>query len=432
MQILASLSARFSILFTLLLFFTLSHTAFADPGFAIKWQKSYAGTAGYDVQPTSDDGYIAIGVRDFDLFVVKTDAAGTEEWNRTISINELNEGGYSVEETNDGGYILIGSFLVGADYRPWLVKLDANGNTLWSTENGLSQTTIVDSALIRGIERSDGSFVVVGGRNTMSSPQDPWVLTVDPNGNATGLTVYPNPVLGFGAGTYINKIIPTPDGGFAFMGYVGPTLQAFLWKFDASAQEEWIQLYLDDGFRTVQGGTALADGSFILTGCDRPNCNTAMVVKTDAAGDVAWKRTYPTTEGYTTGTDIIPIATGYLYTEVLVEAAGDPNYVSRLIELDSEGNAISTTPIEGGEDATYLNLMRHHSNGSESSFIVVGTIRNPSGSEFFLLKGDLTASNPPTAVTVAAFDAAPQSTPVALLLITGLVVLVGVVIRFRR
>lgn len=48
------------------------------------------------------------------------------------------------------------------DNRPWLVKLDAGGNTVWSSENGLTQQVTVDSAIVRGFERADGSLVFMG------------------------------------------------------------------------------------------------------------------------------------------------------------------------------------------------------------------------------------------------------------------------------
>lgn len=48
-------------------------------------------------------------------WIIKTDANGNEEWNRTLSGSEVN----SVQQTDDGGYIVVGDRC--------FIKTDANG-----------------------------------------------------------------------------------------------------------------------------------------------------------------------------------------------------------------------------------------------------------------------------------------------------------------
>jgi len=92
------------------------------------------------------------------------------------------------------------------EYRPWLVKLDAAGNTMWSSENGLTQQVAVDSAIIRGFERADGSLVLVGGSNTFTNVQRPWVATASPMGTLQTFVVYSSLAIGYAEGTYIEDI----------------------------------------------------------------------------------------------------------------------------------------------------------------------------------------------------------------------------------
>ncbi len=182
-----------------------------------EWDAAFGGAEAdmaFDVQPTSDGGYIAsgFGSQGFSqqILVVKVDAQGQLQWQRPFSLNTYSERAYAVVETNDGGYVLFGSaYLPSAvDNRPWLLKLDADGNTVWSSENGLTQQITVDSAIVRGFERPDGSLVLVGGTNTFTNVQRPWVATASASGELQSFAVYPSLATGYGEGTYIEDIAP--------------------------------------------------------------------------------------------------------------------------------------------------------------------------------------------------------------------------------
>lgn len=116
-----------------------------SPNVYVEWERTYGGTeydVAYDVQQTSDGGYILAGyTRSFgagkaDAFVVKTNSDGIEMWNKSIGGSDWDYG-RSVKQTSDGGYIIAGStesFGYGEgsgglyDDDVWLIKLGADGS----------------------------------------------------------------------------------------------------------------------------------------------------------------------------------------------------------------------------------------------------------------------------------------------------------------
>ncbi|MFQ5999392.1 MAG: CARDB domain-containing protein, partial [Candidatus Bathyarchaeia archaeon] len=88
-------------------------------------------------------------------WLVKTDAYGNMEWNRTYGTDKT-ERAYSAQQTSDGGYILAGE---GPYYYEniWLVKTDVNGNMEWNATYGESNW---EAQCVQ--QTSDGGYIVAG------------------------------------------------------------------------------------------------------------------------------------------------------------------------------------------------------------------------------------------------------------------------------
>jgi hypothetical protein len=100
----------------------------------LQWYRTLGGSLhdfGHSAQQTTDGGYIIAGATnhsyptDCDAFLIKTDATGNQEWNRTFGGSGWYEA-YSVQQTTDGGYIIAGRMGF------WqFIKTDAMGNQQW-------------------------------------------------------------------------------------------------------------------------------------------------------------------------------------------------------------------------------------------------------------------------------------------------------------
>ena len=91
---------------------------------------------GRTIQQTEDGGYIIAGSiysnenNSQDVWLIKTDSQGTEEWNKTYGGIEW-EYGHFVSQTTDGGYIITGSTesYGNGEKDMLLIKTDSEGNT---------------------------------------------------------------------------------------------------------------------------------------------------------------------------------------------------------------------------------------------------------------------------------------------------------------
>lgn len=176
--------------------------------------KRSIGDAAYSMQQTSDGGYILAGgteSRKGDALIIKTDAKGNQLWDRTFGDNGT-EVGYSVQQTSDGGYILAGntnSYGSGG-FDAWLLKTDANGNEQWNrTFGGL------DNEIALSIQKtSDSGYVFAGYTKSYGAGgKDVWVVKTDATGNHQW-----NKTFGGVKSDEAYSLEKTLDGGYILVG----------------------------------------------------------------------------------------------------------------------------------------------------------------------------------------------------------------------
>ena len=214
-----------------------------------QWEKTFGGAKsdeGHFVQQTTDGGYIIIGSTNstgaggMDVYMIKTGAGGSKQWERTFGGAKSDEG-YSVRQTIDGGYIIAGATASsGAGNNDvYLVKTDASGNTQWEKSFGGVLTDEGYSVQ----QTSDGGYIIAGKAALLGSPDlylikikmedyKPSVPTPLTISNITSTPGAPavewEKTFKHSSGNdYGNSVQQTPDGGYIITGYTTPSLDSW-------------------------------------------------------------------------------------------------------------------------------------------------------------------------------------------------------------
>jgi hypothetical protein len=262
-----------------------------------QWSRTFGGTEGDEAKSvieTVDGGFALVGYTksfgagDWDMWLVKTDANGNEQWNRTFGGREYDKA-TSVIETVDGGFLIAGDNFGRDDML--LLKTDANGNEQWNRVFGGTGWDEAQSV----IKTADGGFALAGSTKSFGAGgRDMWLVKTDANGYEQW-----NRTFGGSGGDVANSVIKTADGGFALAGYTesfgAGRHDMWLVKTDANGVFQWSQPY---GGGSSEGASVLiqtTDGGFALVGWTESlrNGDTNMwLVKTDANGMILWDQIY--------------------------------------------------------------------------------------------------------------------------------------------
>lgn len=186
------------------------------------WQRTYggiSGDAGYSLIRTADSGYIISGItysygRGGDIWVIKTDEHGMEQWNVTYGGNEQDRG-YDIIETRDGFYAIVGGITpTGKGWNDvFIMKIDDQGNEIWTKIYGGSDMDVAHKIL----QMTDGSFIITASTQShglsVAGGSEAWLLKVDENGNQIW-----NKTLGGRGSDSLVDIIEAYDGSFILCG----------------------------------------------------------------------------------------------------------------------------------------------------------------------------------------------------------------------
>ena len=296
-----------------------------------QWSRAYGGAERdviYAVQKTADGGYILAGEThsaplaipasgeeqregdpsQSDFWLIKTDADGMVEWERsfgnseqslTLASEETSDVAHSVRQTRDGGYVLAGNSSGSSGTGVWLLRTSSDGNLLWSRNPGVAADAVAHDV----VQTADEGFTIAGSAVSVSRGSDAILIKTDSDGD----TIWTR---SFG-GEYNDEarsLILTSDGGYALSGFswsYGAGLSDFwLVKVNEEGRQEWERTFGGVARESAHSVVQTGDGGYVLAGWSESfsSGDRFWVVKTGPKGRQQWSRGY--TQATATGAGI--------------------------------------------------------------------------------------------------------------------------------
>ena len=307
---------------------------------ALQWSKTYGGSKddrGQSLVKTQDGGFALTGyaMSDdgdgsvnngfHDNWILKLDAQGTIEWEKSYGFSG-HDHSYDILDSGDGGFFFTG-FLD-------ITSAQADGNTEKSsplTRHGVGEfwgTKIDEKAKVewRGyyggtnndrahsvVRSDDGGYVMAGFTesddfdiNNSRGSYDFWAVKIDDDGDLVWQGSF--------GGTGIERaqdIAKTNDGGYVITGSTFSNdvdvsqnhgaSDIWLIKIDGNGNKVWDKSYGGSQFEDAQSVTLSKDGGFIIVGNSKSadmdsnfnaGENDIWVLKTDKEGNMIWQKSF--------------------------------------------------------------------------------------------------------------------------------------------
>ena len=258
------------------------------------WEKLYDEghiSYGYSIIKTDDNAFLIVGQitnvpqnNQTDVYLIKINDQGDLLWSKQFGGAGNDSGLQIIPSQKDGGYLIVGrtaSFGNGGN-DVYLIKIDAAGNQEWSNTYGSAGEDIGRSA----VETTDGYMVTGSGLNSSNGSTDIYLFKVDFNGNV----IWDNKFFGTTAFDEGQKIVATDDGNYAIAGSAGQN--AYLVKVTPEGSEIWSAAYGGSLGTVGQDVLSTNNGDLVVTGAIEVSSSNidAFLVRFDLDGNEVWNK----------------------------------------------------------------------------------------------------------------------------------------------
>ena len=240
-----------------------------------RWSKVLGGIQieqGYDLAVQGDSAIIIVGFTNsygnggYDGYVIKTDTAGNLLWEKTIGGNDW-DFLYSISLLSDGSAILCGktfSFSNGG-YDGYIVKIDSQGNQVWSSHVGGLGDESLNSCIVSG----NNIFLVGTSRLPNNTNTTGYLVKMDLNGNILNQFFYT------GEGNDGLNCIKNFNGNLLIGGYSqypdSAKKDAWLFKVDTVGNIIWNSISNNSEDDFINDATLVTSDNIVYVGQKNPS-----------------------------------------------------------------------------------------------------------------------------------------------------------------
>lgn len=301
------------------------------------------------------------------------------------------EVGYTVLETPDNSLIVVGSTTMNtaglADIM--VTKLTPEGTEIWTVLHGGFNNDLPYSAIML----DDGSFVIVGttGSFTTTQSRDVYLLKMDAEGDILWTKSFGGSDTDEGT-----DVKETPEGDLIISAftesYGAGDRDGWLLKTDSEGNLLWSQTYGGAALDATWAVDISPDGGYILAGGTYSFASGSesdlWLVKTDTAGNELWNQSYGVANFSDWGRDVAASPDGYVAVGLRNNDPDAPPPVTgeaHFLKVDFDGNLIWDNSIAG----TYRNEGYSIFPEQNGGWLISGTkVMSPTHSSFWVAKAN--------------------------------------------
>lgn len=233
------------------------------------WSYEYGGGGAEDARSvtlTSDGGFAVAGATSSsgagfdDAWVMKVDAAGAIQWQKTFGGFDTDQAGQIVE-LGDGGFAVVGSTnsFTPSGHAPWILRLDSAGTLLWHKVVADGVWGDLDAVS----ENGAGRLVVLGRVGQPGFPSnDLWCAEL---AAADGRVAWQRAYEG-DTGDFGSVVLPLPGAGLVLGGTWGwgfPEESIWLQRTDRRGSLRGCDLERKTAFRLISPPLLVQDGTTV-------------------------------------------------------------------------------------------------------------------------------------------------------------------------
>lgn len=306
-----------------------------------EWIRNFGGSGSETAQSiinTNDGGYAILGYTNStdgdlsdkaiavnDYWLIKLDAGGTMQWNKTYG-GSKDDRGQSVIQTRDGGYAIVG-YAMSSDgdgtnnegfHDNWILKLNSNGDIEWERSFGFSGHDHSYDL----VQTGDDGFFFVGFLDVVSSAGEGstakgqtitshgvgefWGTRLDADGNLVWRRYF-----GGTNNDRAHSVVQANDGGFIMAGFsesgdsdislAKGSYDFWIVKVDGKGQLVWEKSFGGSGIEVSYDIAKTDDGAYVITGhtfsddtdiSQNHGGSDVWLIKINDDGQLLWEKTY--------------------------------------------------------------------------------------------------------------------------------------------
>jgi gliding motility-associated-like protein len=321
----------------------------------------------FDAIATKDGGFVSTGIGKFSAgvyrpVVIKLDCKGKCLWSKNFdATSTIDNTMMRIIQLANGDVVMMNNLGAYNAYNILVVRINAAGVTLWKKEINKNAGNDIGQNMI---ETTDGNLIIVGTTNTYgtdaigSNYQDVYAIKLDANGNQIWSTTIGNAA----AIDQATAVAETPDGGFVMTGryLTNGTFYAMLCKINNNGVVQFLKTFgaanhANYGLGITVGADSniLICGSTTLLQSNFQAYTDHFIIKCKPNGDTIWTRAY-----YGTNPNSFENAASILVTpnKQIVIAAATASYPTTgfvpnkqvLLTINPDGNLASAIGYNAG------------------------------------------------------------------------------------